>query len=626
MVLKTTKKRRIEDLPFPSSTMETIDSALHKFINETLDINCMTPTGFKKIPVIWTGAERAYQSKDLKVRDREGALKLPLMTIERTNVTKDPSRKGTVYANIPPTDKVKGGSITVSRRIKQDKTSNFMNAKSKRKRGQLNFPGSADKTVYQTLTIPLPVYVTVQYEITVRTEYQEQMNQAVTPFITRPGGINYVILEEGRLRYEAFIQADFSHNNNISNFSNEERKFETKINIEVLGWLTGEGQNRLQPNVAIQESIVEVKIPRERTALADELLPGNSRFYGLAGLKKKTRFDQALDPVSKFGPVRVPGSPDSASSTAEAARGPKGDQGAAGADGVGIATVQLVDFELIITLTDGTQTNLGNIRGATGPTPSLDVISGSLATYHRMSGSTGTFNLMDTDRIEANDILGSGEVTLSGLASGTPVSGKFLALDASNNVVLTSVTTDTDIISGSTLTYHNMSGSTFTSNLLDSDRATINDVDFSSLSGSTGTIHNLSSSTATFNLLDSDRAEVNDLTGSGNLTFTGLASGTPVTGKHLALDKNNKVILTTGGGLSAANYLANTSFQESPNGIRTTFTLAVAFVNGTQQVYRNGLYMTPGVGNDYTVTNTTTIEFTEAPETGENLRITYIRS
>ena len=136
----------------------------------------------------------------------------------------------------------------------------------------------------------------------------------------------------------------------------------------------------------------------------------------------------------------------------------------------------------------------------------------------------------------------------------------------------------------------------------------------------------MSGSTFTSNLLDSDRAVVNDLTGSGNLTFTGLSSGTPVTGKHLALDANNKVILTTGGGLSAANYLANTEFQESPNGNRTTFTVAVAFVNGTQQVYRNGLYMTPGASNDYTVTNTTTVEFTEAPETGENLRITYIRS
>jgi len=36
--------------------------------------------------------------------------------------------------------------------------------------------------------------------------------------------------------------------------------------------------------------------------------------------------------------------------------------------------------------------------------------------------------------------------------------------------------------------------------------------------------------------------------------------------------------------------------------------------------------MTPGSGNDYTITNNTTIEFTEAPDAAENIRITFIRS
>ena len=622
MVKRPTAKRRIEDVPFPPSTIETIDSAMHKFLSETLDINCVTNTGFRRVPVIWASAERMYQSKsDKRIRDKDGSLVLPLITVNRSGVTKDPSRKGTVFANIPPIDKVKGGSISVSRRLNQGKTSNFENARSLRKRNQLNFPGSpADKSVYQTVTIPMPVYVTVQYEITLRTEYQEQMNQMITPFLTRPGGINYVIIEEGRLRYEAFIQGDFSQSNNITNFSNEERKFETKVSIEVLGWLTNQDKNSLQPDYVVRENAVEVKIPRERIALGDSLDTENGKLYGLAGLQARTvsRAQRAAEDISSFSPRR------SAGATTDGSGGT-----GTGQDGISVSNVQLVDYELVITLSDGQVFNLGNVRGATGAdgaTPNLDVISGSSATYHIMSGTTATFNLTDTDRIEANDILGSGEVTFSGLESGTPVAGKFMALDASNNVVLTSVTTDTDIISGSTLTYHNMSGSTLTSNLLDSDRATVNDFGFTTLSGSTGTIHNLSSSAATFNLVDSDRIEANDISGQGSVTLTGLVTGTPVTGKHLALDASNKIILTTGGGILLADYLANTEFQESPNGVRTTFTVANAFTNGTQQVYRNGLYMTPGASNDYTVTDTTTIEFTEAPETGENLRITYLKT
>lgn len=272
MVMKPTKPRDLSQIPFPPSTMETIDSALFKFLDETLDINCMTTTGFKKVPVLWTSAERSYQSKNQRVRDRDGSLILPIVTVERTGVTKDPSRKGTVYANIPPIDGVRGGSISVSRKLNQAKTSNFANAGSKRRRGQINFADKNDKIVYQTINIPLPVYVTVKYQITLRTEYQEQMNQVVTPFITRPGGINYVILEEGRLRYEAFIQEDFSQSNNLSNFSNEERKFETKFNIKVLGHLIGDGVNQQTPQKVVNETVVEVKIPRERQVVdPDEL-------------------------------------------------------------------------------------------------------------------------------------------------------------------------------------------------------------------------------------------------------------------------------------------------------------------------------------------------------------------
>ena len=141
MVKKPTKPRRLEDRPFPRSTMETIDSAINRFIDETLDVHCDTSTGFRSVPVVWSSAERVYQSKkDQRIRDKDGALVMPLMTIERTNVAKDPSKKGTVFANIPPIDKVKGGSIAVSRKIQQSKTSNFANADSKRKRRSIKLP------------------------------------------------------------------------------------------------------------------------------------------------------------------------------------------------------------------------------------------------------------------------------------------------------------------------------------------------------------------------------------------------------------------------------------------------------------------------------------------------------
>ena len=49
----------------------------------------------------------------------------------------------------------------------------------------------------------------------------------------------------------------------------EERRFETSIDIKVLGYLIGEGDNANRPKFSVRENAVEVKIPRERTVFGD---------------------------------------------------------------------------------------------------------------------------------------------------------------------------------------------------------------------------------------------------------------------------------------------------------------------------------------------------------------------
>lgn len=275
-------------IPFASSTLENIDTAFLRYINESLDIHTTTNQGFIKVPVIWASAERAFQSKrDSRVRDKEGSLVLPLITIERTAVTKDVNRKGSVQAALMPVNDEKGGVIQVARRIKQDKTGNFANADAKRTRGQLNFPRPNKKVVYETISMPLPTYVVLSYDITLRTEYQQQMNDMSTPFIVRPGGVNYFIIENDIHRYEAFIKESYSQSNNISSYTTDERKFETKITVEVLGYLLGEGDNDNQPFLSIRENAVDFKIPRERVISRDKIEEAgreNAFFAGLAGL------------------------------------------------------------------------------------------------------------------------------------------------------------------------------------------------------------------------------------------------------------------------------------------------------------------------------------------------------
>ena len=126
------------------------------------------------------------------------------------------------------------------------------------------------KTVYETITMPLPVWIKVVYEITLRTEYQQQINQLIGPFITVPGNSRMPrrITNEGHA-FEVFIDGSFSNGSNKAALGMEQRNYETTINIEVMGYLIGEGENQEKPKIVRRENAVEFKFGRERAVLGD---------------------------------------------------------------------------------------------------------------------------------------------------------------------------------------------------------------------------------------------------------------------------------------------------------------------------------------------------------------------
>jgi len=258
-----------EELMSPSS-IETIDAALTDFI-AGLNIFCTTHESWKRTPVIWTSAERSFQVKHNKeLRDKSGILIKPIITIERTGITKDLDKKGSIWANVPSVNDVKGGTLTISRKINQEKTSNFVNADAKRVSGQDNLrTRNSSKVVYETITIPLPIYVEITYKISLYSEYQQQANEMMTPFLTETRGINYKIITKEDHRYEAFIQSDFAHTNNLANIDTEERKYQTDITIKVLGYLISPDSNGDLPKIIKRQNAVEVKIPREKVITGD---------------------------------------------------------------------------------------------------------------------------------------------------------------------------------------------------------------------------------------------------------------------------------------------------------------------------------------------------------------------
>ena len=89
-----------------ASTLENIDVGIYEFIDEQFNLHVTSNGGFEKVPVLWMAAERSFQIKnDVTIRDSTGKLRLPIITINRTSVAKDPSFKGSYQANhvIPST-------------------------------------------------------------------------------------------------------------------------------------------------------------------------------------------------------------------------------------------------------------------------------------------------------------------------------------------------------------------------------------------------------------------------------------------------------------------------------------------------------------------------------------------
>ena len=57
---------KLQEIEFMPSSLETIDRAMIRFVDEDLNLFTNTNEGFKKVPVLWVTAERAFQIKHNK--------------------------------------------------------------------------------------------------------------------------------------------------------------------------------------------------------------------------------------------------------------------------------------------------------------------------------------------------------------------------------------------------------------------------------------------------------------------------------------------------------------------------------------------------------------------------------
>ena len=55
------------NVPMVASTLENIDTAMFRFVDENLNAQVKTNKGIEKVKVLWLGSERSFQIKSLEM-------------------------------------------------------------------------------------------------------------------------------------------------------------------------------------------------------------------------------------------------------------------------------------------------------------------------------------------------------------------------------------------------------------------------------------------------------------------------------------------------------------------------------------------------------------------------------
>jgi hypothetical protein len=197
-----------------------------KRLAPTIDVE----SGRSKVAIIFATGERWKLVRDNKgIRDENGTLILPLITIRRTNIDRTRGFGG-LAQEVP--------SITVNNII-HEKTG-FIQNLVKARRG-LGFVSPEKPVVREYLTIPFPDFSILYYEISIWTQYQTQMNEILEKiFYNYDHSDSFVMPVEydGNKRkgnsyyFVGFREGNVVPQTNVEEFTNKERILKYSYSIK----------------------------------------------------------------------------------------------------------------------------------------------------------------------------------------------------------------------------------------------------------------------------------------------------------------------------------------------------------------------------------------------------------
>ena len=307
-----------EDLEIPSCTLEDVDRALFSLFDKQLPFMYKHKKGTRKAPVIFATGERfAVLRRKEPLRDKSGALILPLISIMRTNVTQSPEMGSGTAQNVPMTVKKKlsdedplyqrllnkqsiqnSDDLAVKNAIiegdidadasdklnlnKKDatpgriasRTSSVQISASKRRNKKIQ--EDLGNNIYEIITIPPPKYFTATYEVTFWAQYTLQMNDMINAMMSLYQSYSQRTFQLETPKgywFVGYVGENLAPGNNFDDFTDNERLVRCSFEVKVPAYLVGSSypgaQNTLRrfvsaPKISFDALVVNKEVDIER--------------------------------------------------------------------------------------------------------------------------------------------------------------------------------------------------------------------------------------------------------------------------------------------------------------------------------------------------------------------------
>lgn len=258
-----------DDFDIPSCTIEDVDRALFDLFDKQMPFTYEHKQGTKRAPVIFASGERfAVLRRKEPLRDKAGALILPLISIMRTGISQSPTMGAGTAQNVPMTIRkklskkdptyqrllnkmgLKNSDDLPSSNSFQDRENNpnqhaapGKNA-SRRDTGFPDTEKSLDpvlgKNIYEIIEMPPPKYFTASYEVTLWAQYTLQMNDMITAMMSLYQSYSQRTFQLETPKgywFVGYASDDLSPGNNFDEFTDNERLIRYSFTMTVPGYI-----------------------------------------------------------------------------------------------------------------------------------------------------------------------------------------------------------------------------------------------------------------------------------------------------------------------------------------------------------------------------------------------------